>query len=474
MVHGAPPRGPRDRGSEGAGSVTITEEKTDARSVKGPRRPSVVEDTFDDRVTTARLVLRYALTGLLTLVVVALVAAYASRAVGTEAAVSGAVRSTTLAAGVAAEPALTDEVLRGDPKALANLDDTMRRAVIRGNLVRVKMWTADGRIVYSDERRLIGERFEMRDDEQEAIRTGEPKAELSDLTDPENRYEEPMTQLLEVYLPIHTPSGAPVLFEAYYRYSGVAEIGRTVWLRFAPLTVGALILLELLQLPIAAALARRLRRAQGQREELLRRSIEATDEERRRIAGDLHDGVVQDLAGVAFSLGAAARHAEGATAAQTAQAAERVRESVRSLRSLLVEIYPPNLYEEGLEAALSDLLARLTPRGIASSLDIDITIKDLGVEETELLYRVAQEGVRNAVAHADPSRVDVTVHRNEGDLVMCVIDDGSGVEPDAIPEKTGHFGLRALAGLAERLGATLSLESGATSGTVLRLVVPGR
>ena len=71
--------------------------------------------------------------------------------------------------------------------------------------------------------------------------------------------------------------------------------------------LGALILLALIQLPLAWQLARRVRRTQDEREKLLRHAIEASDVERRRIARDLHDGVVQDLAAVSYSLSAAAR-----------------------------------------------------------------------------------------------------------------------------------------------------------------------
>ena len=221
------------------------------------------------------------------------------------------------------------------------------------------------------------------------LQTGETEAGLSDLSEPENQYEEPATELLEVYLPVTTQEGHKLLFEAYFRYSGITEAGRQLWLQFAPFSLGALVLLELLQVPLVLSLARRLRRTQYQREDLLRNALEATQEERRRIAGDLHDGVVQDLAGVAFSLGAAARKPDRdpEDAAAVRAAADQVRDGVRSLRSLMVEIYPPNLYDEGLEAALSDLLARLEPRGIETSLRVDAPLDTLDMDAIQLLYR---------------------------------------------------------------------------------------
>jgi signal transduction histidine kinase len=202
--------------------------------------------------------------------------------------------------------------------------------------------------------------------------------------------------------------------------------------------------------------------------------IDAADEERRRIASDLHDGVVQDLAGVAFSLGALVRQ-DGRPAAELAEireAADRVRDGVRSLRSLLVEIYPPNLYEEGLEAVLSDLLARLEPRGIEGSLVIEAPLDRLDLGRTQLIYRVAQEGLRNVIAHADAHRVTVSITSEDSTIRLEVVDDGRGVEGLEVPDRPGHLGLRALANMAANLGSHLTIRSAPGRGTVLALEVP--
>jgi two-component system, NarL family, sensor kinase len=428
---------------------------------------------FDDQVPLSRLVLRYVRTAVVTLMIVAVATAYLSRRLATDEAIDEARRVATISAEAAVEPILDDGILTGDPTAIATVDAAVRDAVLRGSLVRVKVWRSDGTILYSDESRLIGERFALDDDELDILRGGEPHASRSDLSDPENRFEDSARELLEVYLPIETPDGTPLLYEAYFRYDGVAEAGQRAWMRFAPLTLGALVLLAVLQVPLALSLGRRLRRTQEQREALLHSAMEATDAERRRIASDLHDGVVQDLAGVAFSLGAAARSAEGdgADVDEVEEAADRVRDSVRSLRSLLVEIYPPNLYEEGLPGALEDLLARLDPRGIDTSLVIDVP-DELSQDVTELVYRAAQEALRNVVAHADAARVDVSVTQTDGVVCLEVSDDGRGLSGDQLSEGPGHFGLRALAGLAATMGATLTIDSTPGRGTTLALEVP--
>src|SRR6185295_5199511 len=160
----------------------------------------------------------------------------------------------------------------------------------------------------------------------------------------------------------------------YQQYSSINEGGRHLWLSFTPALLGALLVLGLLQLPLAWSMARRLRQGQEERETLLRRALEASDSERRRIAQVLHDGVVQELAGVSYSLSAAAERAAANGGADMADAlrtaASQTRDSMRSLRSLLVEVYPPSLHQAGLEAALRDLLAPLQRAGVETSVTV--------------------------------------------------------------------------------------------------------
>jgi two-component system, NarL family, sensor kinase len=434
----------------------------------------------EERVSIARLVLRYVATAVVSLVVVALATAVVARRIGTDQAIDEADRVAGLTARSAIEPALEPGLADLDPDAIAALDTVVRDSVLGGALVRVKIWRPDGTVVYSDEPRLIGERFELDEEELESLRTGESAAGLTDLAEPENRYEDSATRLLEAYVPVRAPDGTPFLFEAYFRYEGVTEAGRQVWLRFAPVLLGALVIVTALQIPSAISLARRLRRSQQQREALLRAALESTEAERRRIATDLHDGVVQDLAGVGFSLGAAAREVEtaGGDGDGLRQASDQVREAVRALRSLLVDIYPPSLAEAGLESALSDLTARVEARGIATALHVDGPVAALDQDTTRLLYRAAQEGLRNVLAHADASsvdvRVDVPAEPIDGFAVLEVVDDGAGIDGDVVPAPDGHIGLRGLAGLASTVGASLFIDTTPGRGTTLRLEVPVR
>lgn len=366
--------------------------------------------------------------------------------------------------------------MAGDLAARSRLDTVVRRDVLDESLVRVKLWTADGRILYSDEPALVGARWELGAEEREAMDTGRIEAEVSDLSEPENQYERPYGKLLEVYVPVRTPSGDVLLFEAYYRYGLVASNGRRLWRSFAPIAIGALIMLQLVQVPLAWSLARRLRQRLREREALLQRALEASDVERRKIASDLHDSVVQDLAGVAFALSAATRRKSDpdADGRVIAESADSVRGSIRALRSLLVDIYPPNFGEVSLESALADVLTRAQDQGLETRLDTGGLGDPLPDHVARLVYRVAQEGVRNVLDHAAASSVSITVGNQGADAFVEVTDDGGGLNHDRMAERlaSGHMGLTALRGLVADGGGELTVRGGVAKGTVLRATVP--
>jgi hypothetical protein len=173
------------------------------------------------------------------------------RRLGRTEAIRDARATARLAAAGVVEPNLDDALLERAPQSLARLDRVVQERVLSESIVRVKIWSPDGRIVYSDEPRLIGARFPLADDERETLVTGDAHAELSDLSNPENRFERPEGELLEVYSRVRTPNGTPVLFEIYQRYDSVIAGGRRIWLSFLPALLAALLLLWLVQVPLA-------------------------------------------------------------------------------------------------------------------------------------------------------------------------------------------------------------------------------
>jgi signal transduction histidine kinase len=200
--------------------------------------------------------------------------------------------------------------------------------------------------------------------------------------------------------------------------------------------------------------------------------------ERRRIAADLHDGTVQRLAGVSLSLAASANALGGADDAGRAssaltRAAAETRETIRELRTLLVDIYPPTLQRSGLPAAMNDLVAPLRAAGIAVTLDVPEGLQ-LPSGTEALLYRVAQEALRNARTHGGPTTVELSIESHPRSAMLCVSDNGRGFCPDDGDDRGDHFGLRLMRDLADHAGGTLQVLSSPGHGTLVRLEVPLR
>jgi two-component system, NarL family, sensor kinase len=413
--------------------------------------------------------LQFAVVGLVGMLVVAIAGVVAAGRAGEAEAMADARARTEVIATTVVGPYLTEGVLAGDPAALADFDAVVRELVLRGTTSRIKLWDASGRIIYSDEPRLIGETHELGEDKTAALWSGEVVSEVSTLDGPENRFETEDERLLEVYLPIVGPDGRPLLYESYFDSSEIDASSSRILGAFVPIVVGSVVVMELLHLGLAWGLDRRLQRANRDRERLLRRAVESSDLERRRIAADLHDGVVQDLAGTASALAAAADAAARESSAQAADlraGATGTRRTLQSLRSLLVDLYPPNLDTHGLVVALDDLLAPARALGLETTLEV-ADLDDVAAPTIALVYRVVQESIRNTLRHADARYLTVRVLRRDGLVVADVRDDGRGFDPG----DDARRGLRLLSELSADAGAFLQIESSPGGGTVIVLEV---
>jgi two-component system, NarL family, sensor kinase len=420
-----------------------------------------------------RPVLTFVLLGTLALALVATSGLFVIRRLADREALNEARQLTALSARIV-QQRVTDGLITGDAFSSEAVASVVRDAVLREPVVRVKIWSEQGEILYSDETHLIGAKYTLGPEEEEVLDRGGVVAELSDLQAPENRYERSFGQLMEVYTRIETPSGTPLLFETYQRRSSILGTGRELASTFTPVLIVTLIALALLEVPLAWGLARRIRRSQAERERLMSRALAASDRERRQIAADLHDGPVQELSGLSMRLSATAERATDAASGDVLRdSASAIRRAVRTLRSAIVGVYPPDLQRAGLPAALSDLVTRLDRRGVASNLSVDPSVR-FDPTTDELLYRAAQELLRNIEEHADAEHVDVSVRR-DGDLaILEVHDDGRGISDAAVAEARagGHMGLEILADRVRDAGGTLRYEPADHSGTLVRVEVP--
>jgi signal transduction histidine kinase len=391
------------------------------------------------------------------------------------------------------EPSLSDGLLTGDQAALSSLDRLVRNYVLDQRTLRVKIWSADGRILYSDEPRLVGERYPLEADELDALRSRSSVASVSDLSKPENRFERGEGSLLEVYQGVQMPNSTRLLFETYQPVTAVAADEQRIWSSFLPLLLGGLVLLLLAEVPLAWRLASRLDRARQEREALYARSIGASVAERRRIAADLHDSVVQDVASTKLRLSMAAERlrrrlvatvvgAGGTATATVAPSADDATVEVletsaadlgrasRELRTLIVELAPRKLSDARFADVLDDLCAPLRERGVSVQLEVspDPQLRD---GEAALVFRVAQELLRNVSAHAQATHVTVTFQVDAASIALDVVDDGRGIDPAVREERRreGHMGLSLLEATVHDARGSLQLSSIVGEGTHAQL-----
>lgn len=429
--------------------------------------------------TSRSVILRFA-AGTLAAIAVAVVGGYfVLRSVAIDEAKRQTRTRVQEAAKLVEATAVTDGLLRGRERAVRAVDDVVVGRVLSGSIVRVKIWSPAGRVLYSDEPAEIGGRYALDAGQHRLLRNGGAEVEVTDLNRPENRLDRQQGRLLEAYTRIRTPSGIPLLFEIYQPLHSITADARRLLRTLAPPILGAIALILLVQAPLFWSLMRRLQRSHEQREGLLANAVTSSRRERRRVASYLHDGPVQELAGLAFSLapvadGAETRGADG-EAAVVRTVIDRLRGTVRDLRALLVDLHPPTLATAGLDAALRDLVSPLSARGVAVELRV-VGEERLDPDTQALVYRVAQEAVRNVIAYADASTVSVEVGVVDSTARLLVADDGRGFAPETRERRRaeGHLGLSLVEELADQAGGRLTVDSSEGEGTRVRLEVPLR
>jgi two-component system, NarL family, sensor kinase len=443
-------------------------------TVSRPPLPTYHHDVKSRHDSATRFVIAIVTVGLLAFLVVLVSGVAVVRQLAKSQAVEQA-RALTLLDARLVQRRITDNMANPDSIAASERWARLIDPVVRESPVeRVKIWNASGKVIYSDLAELMQQpEVPLGEDELRVLRTGEVVAEVSDLKGEENETEQGLSgPITEVYTRIKTPNDTPLLFETYQSSEAIANSGREIASTFTPVLITTLASAAVVEMALAIALIRRFRKNQREREALMEAAMEASFRERRRIAGDLHDGPVQEMAGLSLGLAAQAAAAPDQKTRETLnQAVGVVRSSVRTLRSAIVGVYPPNLEQMGLEAALSDLLARLPTHQVSGHLDFNLD-QDLEHRSSELLYRTSQEAIRNVEKHADASNVWVSVGRQNGKVTLSVQDDGRGGASvsDHVGE-SGRFGLAVLADIISDAGGQMRLTSNGT-GTTVQVEVP--
>lgn len=431
----------------------------------GINRQHVLDTRRQGRRRT-RLVLISVAGSVVVLVVLEIAAVVVIRNAATASSLDEAARLGSESVQVALTPFLTDELVALDPAARAAIEAPGTALIERDNISHIKIWSESGVVLWSDQKEIVGRSFELGADERELFTSPGLVAEVSNLDKIENENEVASGEdrLLEVYVGTTTTRGTPIVLEIYSPYSLVTDSAATLAAKFIPLMTATLVALAVAQISLVLLLARRLRRFEGRHRELLERVIESSDIERRRIAAEVHDGVVQDLIGITFSLSALAETMPAQSDA-LGELAGSTRAAVASLRSLLDSIYPIEVPAGGWRAGLEDLIDGLGQFGVNVRIDGDDT--PLTAMEELLVLRVTREALRNVASHAGASEVTIRLVEQRGRLVLTIRDDGCGFEPTE--RKEGHVGLRLLSDAVHDADGALSIESSPGAGTLLRV-----
>ena len=206
-----------------------------------------------------------------------------------------------------------------------------------------------------------------------------------------------------------------------------------------------------------------------QRKQLLEHVVRAAEDERTRISHDIHDDPVQKMVALKMRLELLRRNHPDPEAMDEALAVMQV--AIKSLRTLLFDLSPPTLEEQGLASALQYMLEQST-WPFAWVVD-DRTDEDPPIGSSLILYRIAQEALVNARKHAQAERVHVSVERRDDGTWLQIVDDGVGFRPqDALVAAPGHLGLAAMKERAEMAGGWCNLWSLPDEGTTLEVWLP--
>lgn len=222
---------------------------------------------------------------------------------------------------------------------------------------------------------------------------------------------------------------------------------------------------------IELAFIRMLRRLEAERLRAGSAALRAQEQERERVARDLHDEVNQSLTGLLLRLEAVREEAPPELEQELARTKALANQAMVELLSLARQLRPTALDDLGLVAAIGGQVEQLGRAGPTAELNAEGDFSDLDDDVQLVVYRVAQEALTNASRHAEASRIEAGLRRSAGGVELTVADDGRGF---AFEQSEGGLGIAGMRERALLVGGKLTIESRPGQGTTVRLSVPER
>ena len=386
----------------------------------------------------------------------------------------------------------------------AALDRLLSGTPLGQHIVAFKIWSPDGRILYSTNPALIGRQFPVRRVLAGAF-AGQVHSRIADLTEPENEFERPQwPKLIETYAPVRAANTGKIMAVSEF-YQTTDELAQEVraarlrsWLMVSASTLVMFLLLAWLVRHASNTIAAQqseLSEKVAQLTALLAQNEQLHDRVRRaaarttalnerflhRIAADLHDGPGQDLALALLRMDSLAETC--ATCPASVSKERTVGDEFRTVHSALQSALGDlRAVAGGLQLPEIDRLslaetARRAVReyerkaGLAVSLAVDDVPDEGPLPVKFTLYRLLQESLANGFRHGGGREQRVTVAGHDGQLVVEVADRGKGFDPRAATAD-GHLGLAGMRERVETLGGTFSVESAPGQGTRIRASLP--
>jgi len=221
---------------------------------------------------------------------------------------------------------------------------------------------------------------------------------------------------------------------------------------------------------LAAAFNRMLDRLEGERRRSGQLVLRAQEEERKRVARDLHDEVNQALTALLLRVEAATQEAPPELREELDETKRLANQAMQQLMDLARQLRPAALDDHGLAAALAGQVREHDRRGTARTrMRVDKGLGELPQEVEVVVYRVAQEALTNAARHANAKNIEIELGRQDSRVVLEVTDDGRGF---AFAEEAKGLGLSGMRERALLVDGTLEIDSRPGKGTTVRLEVP--